>query len=391
MFDNEPILFPAPGGLRLGFPPYRRSTPGVVPIAVTFMLAAGVVILSGTVLFGLSSLRVLAISVAVALLVESVLSAITHRTRLWSESYALLMGMLFACTLPATVSWQVPVVGAALGVLLGQVLPGGVGNYVWHPAVLGRIAVQILFHEQVTPTSSSVLASGHLLWGNLSRVRELPGLCNWGSSGVGQGVEAWLTVRPADHLRMPIPAGAGDSVPEALGTLVRDTLPPWPDTLLGVAGGGIGEACVIAAIIAGLILLWRGFLRWPMFTTALLTAVVLSAILPMRVQFENGMVLRQWFPGFCIYQGLPVGLVYVCYHVTAGEFLLVLLLLAPDPSSSPLTLRGHAWFGFIIGAVTLVLRVVVGLPASAYWALLIANTFVPFINMATRRRVLGTW
>ncbi|MHC4441259.1 MAG: hypothetical protein ACYTA5_01570 [Planctomycetota bacterium] len=33
----------------------------------------------------------------------------------------------------------------------------------------------------------------------------------------------------------------------------------------------------------------------------------------------------------------------------------------------------------------------VGLPASAYWALLIANTFVPLINRVTRRRVFGTW
>ena len=118
---------------------------------------------------------------------------------------------------------------------------------------------------------------------------------------------------------------------------------------------------------------------------------MLAAILPVRVQLADGTMTNSWWPGLAVWQGLPVGFVYVCYHLTAGEFLLVLLLLAPDPSSSPLTLRGHMWFGLIIGAVTILLRVFVGLPASAYWALLVANTLVPLINRATRRRIFGTW
>ena len=77
-------------------------------------------------------------------------------------------------------------------------------------------------------------------------------------------------------------------------------------------------------------------------------------------------------------------------NATAALFVLVLLLLAPDPSSSPLTSRGHMIFGVVIGAMTILLRVAVGMPASAYWALLLANTMVPMINRLTRRRVLGT-
>ncbi|UCD30539.1 MAG: RnfABCDGE type electron transport complex subunit D [Planctomycetota bacterium] len=391
MSDNQVIPLPEPGSLRSGASPYWRGVPGVVPIAATFLLAASIVIISGLILFGWNTLRVLAISVAVALLVESTFSLLTRRTRSWSEAYALLVGVLFACTLPPTVNWHVPVVGAAFAIMLGQVLPGGVGNYIWHPVVLGRIAVQILFHDQVTPKWSSVLAPGHLLWGNLDGGQELSTLGSWGSYPVSQDVQTLLSVPPAEHLRLPIITESGVSNGEMIAGLVRDILPPWPDTLFGVVGGGIGEACVIAVIVAGLLLLWRGFLRWPMVVAAIVSAVVLTAMLPVRILLADGTMATRWFPGLAGWEGLPVGLVYVCYHLTAGEFLLVLLLLAPDPSSSPLTSRGHAWFGFIIGVVTIMLRVLMGMPASGYWALIIANTMVGVINRTTKRRIFGTW
>ncbi|MHC4441262.1 MAG: RnfABCDGE type electron transport complex subunit D [Planctomycetota bacterium] len=391
MSDQSTIPLPEPGSLRIGEPPYWRNMPGIVPIAFTFMLAASLTMVAGMFLFGWNTVRVLAISVAVALLVESTFSLLSHRTRVWSESHALLMGILFACTLPPTVSWHVPMIGSALAVMLGQILPGGLGSYMWHPAVVGRIAVQILFHEQVTPKWCSVLAPGHLLWGDIDRAAELPRLSSWSTAPLADKVEAWMTLRPVDQISLPISSRAGDSLAETLAALVRDVLPAWPDTLLGIAGGAIGEACVIAVLVAGLILFWRGLLRWPMVVAGIVSAAVLAAILPVRIQLSDGTMIDSWWPGLAVWQGLPVGLVYVCYQLTAGGFLLVLLLLAPDPSSSPLTLRGHMWFGLIIGAGTIVLRVSAGLPASAYWALLIANTFVPMINRATRRRVFGTW
>jgi electron transport complex protein RnfD len=91
-----------------------------------------------------------------------------------------------------------------------------------------------------------------------------------------------------------------------------------------------------------------------------------------------------------VWEGLPVGLVYVAYQLTACGLLFVVMLLAPDPTSSPLTNRGHALFGATIGVLTITLRMVMGLPEAAYWALVMANTLVPLINRVTRRRVFGT-
>jgi electron transport complex protein RnfD len=193
-----------------------------------------------------------------------------------------------------------------------------------------------------------------------------------------------------DLLRLPVERETGVSDAEALMRLLRDAMPPWPDTLTGVTGGAIGEACVILILVGGLILMWRGFVRPSMIIAALASAALLAAVLPVRMLAENGTLTTYWLPGAALHEGSPIGLVYVCYHLTAGELLLVLLLLAPDPTSSPLTTRGHALFGALLGASTLLLRVLAGIPAAGYWALLIANTCVPAINRATRRRVLGT-
>lgn len=382
-------LPPDAGTLHLGPPPYWHRLPGILPITVVFTSAAALAAVAGIALFGWYGIRVLAISAATALLVESAFNTMKGRSPSWSESNALLIGLLFGCTLPATVSWRVPVTGAVLAVMVGEALAGGIGNYIWHPVALGRVAVQLLFGDELSPAALPVLAPGHLLWGTLDRAAPLPPLATWGTPPQSAGIQAWL-VRPVEGwLIEPLARQGGDPTAGLVG-FVRDSAPPWRDTLTGAAGGDIGSACVLAVIIVGGLLLWRGFLRWPMVLAALASAVAFAMVLPVRTLDDAGAAVSCTLPGFRLWQGLPVGAAYVLYHLTAGGLPFVLLLLAPDPSSSPLTNRGHVAFGIVIGALTILLRVSLGVPAAAYWALLAANSLVPTINRMTRRRVLGT-
>lgn len=386
---EQNALLPEPGMLRLGPPPYWHRMPGIVPITVVFTLAAFAVAVSGTALFGWYSIRVLAISAAVALLVESAFNAIKGRSPSWSESNALLIGLLFGCTLPATVSWRVPATGAFIAIVVGEALAGGIGNYIWHPVAIGRVAVQLFFDDEMNAATLPVLAPGQLLWGTLDRATKLPELCTWSTQPQPTGIEAWL-VRPVEILLLePLPRISNEPASGLVG-FVRDATPPWWDTLTGVAGGAIGEACVAALVIVAGLLLWRGFLRWPMVLAAVVSAMVMAAVLPVQTHAAEGSIVACTLPGLTMWDGLPVGAAYVLYHLTAGGFLFVVLLLAPDPSSSPLTSRGHMAFGILIGAMTIFLRVSLSIPAAAYWALLAANTLVPTINRMTRRRVLGT-
>jgi electron transport complex protein RnfD len=344
--DDARSMLPEPGSLRVGPPPHWKGLTGLLPMEVSFAVAAVAIVLSGLVLFGWHSIRVVAISAGVALLVESAFNTIKGRSPSWSESHALLIGLLFGCTLPATASWRVVLTGAFIAVIVGEALSGGIGNYLWHPVALGRVTVQILFYNELTASKLPVLAPGHLLWGSLEEARELPALASWGSLAPPPGIEAWLVAPPGELLRQALVGPDRQPAPAALAAFVRDHAPTWSDTITGVAGGGIGEACAFITLVAGGLLLWRGFLRWPMAAAAVAAAALGAAILPVHTQASDGTgAMMCSLPGLAVWEGLPVGAAYVMYHLTAGGFLFVVLVLASDPSSSPLTSRGQALFG----------------------------------------------
>jgi electron transport complex protein RnfD len=390
MNGSHQQTMPLPRLLRLGHPPYRHGEASIGLMTITFLLAAGPAVFAGLFLFGWDTIRVTAICVTTGLIAEAGYNVLIDRSGSHSEAHALLIGLLLACTFPPQVHWSVPVTGVAAAVLIGLRLSGGIGNYLWHPVALGRVLTQIVFPAEMSPDRWPVLARGQLLTGDLSLTETLHPLSNWQTAQAPQGVQAWSMERPLDLMQVPLHGNAGESPPGILGEFVRDFLPPWSDLLTGVAGGCIGTASVAFLILGGLFLLWRGYLRAPMIVAALATIILSAAIFPVDLQVQGSDTVHYWFPVFAVCNGLPVGLAYVGYQVIAGDLLFVLLLLASDPTSSPLTSRGHAVFGFLIAATAMVLRLLIGLPAAAFWALLIANATVPIINRITRRRVLGT-
>ena len=68
------------------------------------------------------------------------------------------------------------------------------------------------------------------------------------------------------------------------------------------------------------------------------------------------------------------------------NLMLVLLVLAADPKTSPPSRRGQAVFGLIVASVTMVLRMGFGLAAAPYYALLVAGAILTL----TRRRGKGS-
>ena len=260
----------------------------------------------------------------------------------------------------------------------------------WQPVALGRVAIQILFGDEMTPARWPVLAPERLFSGNLYLARDLPPLGAWHTQPLPPGVEAWLVERPVDILHGFQKGIPGEGAGKMMADWLADRLPPWWDTIIGTAGGATGEACILAVMVAGLFLMWQGFLRWTTILAGAGSACFLAMVLPIHFQIPGQTAITHWLPGLTIYDGLPVGLVYVAYQLSAGAFPFVLLILAADPTCSPFTSRGHFLFGLVIGTATMVLRVLLGLPAAEYWALLGANTCVPVINRLTRRRVLGS-
>ena len=117
---------------------------------LAFGIAALPAVIAGTVLFGLAALKICGLAVASALAGAAVLQSVTGRhivgpARRAYWMHAAVIGLLLALTLPVSASWRVPVVGGLLAVAVGKELLGGLGNSLWHPALVGRAAVALLF------------------------------------------------------------------------------------------------------------------------------------------------------------------------------------------------------------------------------------------------------
>ena len=380
------------------WPPHIHSGRSVGRFHVAFAAAAVSALTAGCVLFGLRSLAVCGLAVAAALIGQAVLLLITHRrppspARRSEWLHAGLLGLLFSLTLPVTAEWHVPVVGGLLVILIGKGLLGGLGNYLWHPALVGWAIVLLLFGAEVSPPRYTFLARGHLLTGSTEAVGDSSDYCGFAISVPPPGVDAWSMPRPIDMLagyyRKPAPA-TPDSPSVSLLGLFRDHLPPWSDTVWGHVGGGIGETCIPALALGGLLLVYRGYGRWRLPAAALGTVLLLAAIWPIFT--DSGATQRHWPALSYVEDGLPVGVAIVLFHLTGGGLWLACLLALADPITTPLTRRGQCVFGVGLGVLTMLARCnpwSAGLAGGAYWAVLGMNTLVPLIDRLTARRVLG--
>lgn len=394
---------PRPKSFSPAWPPHIHRGRYVEHYGRAFLLAGLFILMAGVVLFGPWAAWVASCCVAGAVLGGVLLETLARR-RLCRARQAywlqvLTLGVLLALTLPPTVGWQVGVIGGATAVLIGYGLLGGLGNTLWHPALVGRATVALLFAAQVAPATIPFLARGRLLTGDLASTADA-GVVYYGyeRSTLPESVSAWTMPRPIEVLAQRCygtDAPAADA--PSLLRLFRDYLPPWQDTVFGHVGGGIGETCVVALALAALLLINRGYVRWHLPAGALAAVTILAAVWPVQVlsaagDVSGGLALR-WFPVTLTQDGFHVGAAIVLFHLTGGGLWLAACLIATDPVTSPLTSRGQFLFGIGLGVLVMVARCnswSPALPGAAYWAVLGMNTLVPFIDRVSARRPYGT-
>ena len=380
--------------LDVGSAPHVGGRDTFARITRTTLAAAGLAGVEDTALFGLWAAVLLVVCITAAVVAEWIFVRLSGRVTATYDNAAL-VGLLAGLTLPVgrfdagsfhPLLWVVPLCAGGVAVVVGKGLMGGMGNTLWHPALVGRIAAEFLYADQMTPKTWVVLDRAHSFARTLKPVESLE-YVGWRLSHLPDGANAWALQRPVEWLRRAAEGKLPDSGENPLTVLVRDYLPPWGDTLVGGTGGGIGETCAIALIMGGLYLIYRGYVRWFQPFSVLLAAAVAAAVLPIRLGADAGF---HWLPGLQTDDGLPVGLIYVLYHLTSGELMLGAFFLATDIVASPRTARGQVIFGAGVGVLTVMLRLYGPMPGSCYWAILIMNTLIGLIDRRTRRRVMGT-
>jgi len=367
---------------------------------VTFAAACGP-LAAGLVLFGWRAGLIAAISIAGCAVIERLYYYVTRTPALLGRSHAYLVGLLLALTLPAYVPWYVPLVGAAFAIIVGKGIFGGVGHFIWQPALVGRLAVAVMFSVDLTtpatnyPATGPILAQSRLLVGDIKSTRYQEDFRIWRGVPAPPGADAFLIRRPETTLkyltdrRDPGFSGLAYRSDQALqsGPLALMKLPPINDMIYGARPGGIGETCIVVIIVAGLYLVYRNYLRLQLPLVFIVAAGCVAAIAPVYFAGPHDTVLARWVP--FIIEGRDTGLMYVAYQLLSGELFLAAFLLAAEMTSRPVTVGGQAIFAACGGALAMLLKLYVDTPIPAYMAVLAVNTMTIVIDDFWRPRVFG--
>ena len=167
--------------------------------------------------------------------------------------------------------------------------------------------------------------------------------------------------------------GLGNTLPDAftaatpLGQLATGSMPDasLADMIIGFIPGSIGETSVIAIAIGAVILLWTGIASWKTMGSVFAGGIV------MAVLFHTlGMTPIQWYE-----------------HIVLGGFCFGAVFMATDPVTSARTETGKYYYGFFIGALAVIVRVMnPGFPEGMMLAIFFGNMIAPLIDYCVVQR-----
>ena len=383
--------------------PFLRAPEGARTIFVVTLLAVCAPLAGGLVLFGWRAAGVTGLSVAGCMITERLYYRVTRIPALLGRAHAALTGVLLALTLPAFVPWYVPVVAAAFAIVVGKAVFGGVGHFVWQPALVGRLAVAVIFSTQVTVASTSlpnrqpVLAHDRLVLGDVRSAAYADDTEAWRSAPARPNTDALLLTPPRrilrglTHARKPQfsafvfrPVGRKDAAPAALLQA-----PPIHNLMYGARPGGTGETSIILIAVAGLYLIYRSYLKWELPLAFVAAAWTTVAIAPVYFLGPERSVQTCWLP-LLTPEGFGVAFTYINYQLLCGGLPLAVLLVSAETTSRPVTTGGQVLFGLGCGVLAMVLQLYTDMSIPWAMAVLAMNTLTPTIDRLWRPRVFGT-
>lgn len=282
--------------------------------------------LGSSFLFGLLAvLPKIIVSYVVGLGIEFVVAQWKHEE---IQEGFLVSGMLIPLIVPVNCPLWTIAIATAFAVILAKEVFGGTGMNIFNVALVTRA---FLFFSYPT------MMSGDKVWVKADSV--------FGFGGSVANVDAFSMATP-------------------LGEAAANTkiTADFSDTIIGLIPGSIGETSVIAIAIGAVILLWSGVASWKTMLSVFVGGAVLGAIF--NATGINEAANIPWYE-----------------HLTLGGFCFGAVFMATDPVTSARTEGGKYIYGFLIGAMAIIIRVLnPGYPEGMMLAILLMNIFAPLID-----------
>ncbi len=236
----------------------------------------------------------------------------------------LVSGMLIPLIMPVDVPLWMVSLSTAFAVVFGKEIFGGTGMNIFNPALLARVFLFFAYPAFMT---------GDRIW--IAGMTKGPGV-----------VDGFSGATPLGEL------AAGHS----------DKLQDFMTLFLGAIPGSIGETSKLAILLGAMILIITGIGSWRIMVSMVAGGLLMGGILNLV--------------GANSYMEVPF-----YYHLVIGSFAFGAVFMATDPVTSSQTQTGKWIYGFFVGFMSVLIRVVnPAYPEGVMLAILLGNVFAPLID-----------
>jgi Na+-transporting NADH:ubiquinone oxidoreductase subunit B len=231
----------------------------------------------------------------------------------------LVTGWLIPLIVPPTIPlWQVAM-GTAFGVIFGKEVFGGTGKNIFNPALMARAFLFFAYPAQISGEQPWVAVDGFS-----------------GATALSQ-----------------VATGGVDALQVS-----------WLDAFLGLQAGSMGETSELAVLFGAVVLIGTGIGSWRIMLGSLIGLVAMTLTFNAIGSDTN-----------------PMFNVPVMWHLVLGSFAFATVFMATDPVSASMTNIGKFIYGFFIGILGVMIRVVnPAYPEGWMLAILFMNAFSPTID-----------
>ena len=237
------------------------------------------------------------------------------------EGY-LVSGIIIPLIIPIGCPLWMLALACAFSVIFCKEIFGGTGMNIFNPAVAARMFLFFAYPSKMT------------------------------------GDTVWVAQNSIFGLGNDLPDGFTAATP--LGQLAQNITPDSSilDMALGFIPGSIGETSLVAIAIGAAILLWTGIASWRTMLSVFVGGIALAVLFE-----QTGQGMTWW------------------HHLVMGGFAFGAVFMATDPVTSCRTATGQYIYGFLIGAMAIIIRVMnAGYPEGMMLAIFFGNMFAPTID-----------
>ncbi|GJJ81091.1 NADH:ubiquinone reductase (Na(+)-transporting) subunit B [Pasteurella canis] len=235
---------------------------------------------------------------------------------------SILLALIVPPTLPL---WQAAL-ATTFGVVVAKEIFGGVGKNFMNPALAARAFLFFAYPAQI---------SGDTVWVAADGFSGATALSQWAVEGQA-GLKHVVTGQPIT----------------------------WMDAFLGNIPGSIGEVSTLALLIGAAVIVFARIASWRIIAGVMIGMIAVSTLFNLIGSDTNPLFAMPWH-----------------WHLVLGGFALGMFFMATDPVSAAFTNKGKWWYGILIGAMAVLIRVVnPAYPEGMMLAILFANLFAPVFD-----------